>query len=190
MTKSVLVPIANGTEEIEAVSIIDTLRRAGAEVTVASVETQNSAPLQVIASRGVKLVADARIADCAGETYDCIALPGGMPGAEHLRDCAPLIGMLKQQKESGRLIAAICAAPAVVLKHHDLLENVKATCHPSFHNRLDPNQLSHNRVVADANIITSQGAGTAIEFALTIVEHLFGPAKKKEAGTAMVVQGV
>lgn len=185
MTKRVLVPIANGTEEIEAACIIDTLRRAGAEVTVASV-----GGLQVIASRGMKLVADARMSDCVNQTYDCIALPGGMPGAEHLRDSAPLIEKLKQQKQAGRLIAAICAAPAVVLKHHGLLENVQATCHPSFHTHLDPNQLSRNRVVIDANIITSQGAGTAIEFALTIVEHLISPAKKKEAATAMVVQGV
>jgi protein deglycase len=81
MAKRVLVPIADGSEEIEAVCIIDTLRRAGAEVTVASVDK-----LQVTASRGVKLVADARIAECTGQTYDCIALPGGMPGAEHLRD--------------------------------------------------------------------------------------------------------
>jgi 4-methyl-5(b-hydroxyethyl)-thiazole monophosphate biosynthesis len=98
-----------------------------------------------------------------------------------------LTAMLKKQKRSGRMIAAICAAPAVVLKHHGLLENVKATCHPSFHNRLDPNQLSRARVVVDANIITSQGAGTAIEFALTIVEHLIGPTKSKEVAAAMVV---
>ncbi len=78
MAKRVLVPIADGTEEIEATSIIDTLRRAGLEVTVASVGTA-----QVTASRGVKIAADALIADCANETYDCIALPGGMPGAEH-----------------------------------------------------------------------------------------------------------
>ena len=107
MSKKVLVPIANGTEEIEAACIIDTLRRAGAEVTVASVDD-----LQVTASRGMKLVADARISDCVSQTYDCIALPGGMPGAEHLRDSAPLIEKLKQQKQAGRLYGAICASPA------------------------------------------------------------------------------
>ena len=100
MAKKVLVPIADGSEEIEAVCIIDTLRRAGAEVTVASVDK-----LQVTASRGVKLVADARIADCASQTYDCIALPGGMPGAEHLRDSAELIEML-EEAEAGR--PAVC----------------------------------------------------------------------------------
>ena len=92
MAKKVLVPIADGSEEIEAVCIIDTLRRGGAELTVASV-----GKLQVTASRGVKIVADARIGDCVSQTYDCIALPGGMPGAEHLRDSVALIDLLKKQ---------------------------------------------------------------------------------------------
>jgi 4-methyl-5(b-hydroxyethyl)-thiazole monophosphate biosynthesis len=182
MAKKVLVPIADASEDIEAVATIDVLRRAGAEVTVASV-----AGRQVTASRGTKITADALIAECVDKDYDCIALPGGMPGSERLRDSEPLIAMLRKQKQAGRLIAAICAAPAVVLKHHGLLENVKATCHPAFHDRIDPQYLSRNPVVTDANIITSQGAGTAIEFALTIVEHLIGRAKSKEIAAAMVV---
>jgi 4-methyl-5(b-hydroxyethyl)-thiazole monophosphate biosynthesis len=183
MAKRVLVPIADGSEEIEAVCIIDTLRRAGAEVTVASV-----GKLQVTASRGVKIVADARIADCTGQTYDCIVLPGGMPGAEHLRDSAKLIEMLREQKQAGRLYAANCAAPAVVLQHHKLLEKVRATCHPAFLSKLNPAHASDERVVVDGHCVTSQGAGTAIEFALKLVELLFGPAKAKEVGTAMLVR--
>jgi 4-methyl-5(b-hydroxyethyl)-thiazole monophosphate biosynthesis len=181
MAKTVLVPIADGSEEIEAVCIIDTLRRAGAQVTVASVDG-----LQVTASRGVKLVADARIADCAGQTYDCIALPGGMPGAEHLRDSAVLIEMLKKQKQAGRLYGAICASPAVVLQHHKLLEKVRATSFPSLRNKLDPAYASEERVVVDGRCVTSQGPATAIEFALKLVELLFGPAQAKEVGTAML----
>ena len=184
MTKRVLVPIANGTEEIEAVSIIDTVRRAGAEVTVASVETS----LQVTASRGVKLVADARISDCVKQTYDCIALPGGMPGAEHLRDCAPLIEKLKQQKQSGRLYGAICASPAVVLQPHGLLQGVRATCFPSMRDRLDPAHASDERVVVDGNCVTSQGPGTAIPFALALVELLFDATKAREVAGAMLVE--
>jgi len=95
----VLVPIADGIEELESVTLIDVLRRAGAQVTVASV----SAALQVTASRKPKLVADAMIGDCAGTTFDAIILPGGMPGAEHLRDSVPLIELLKQQVQAGRL---------------------------------------------------------------------------------------
>jgi 4-methyl-5(b-hydroxyethyl)-thiazole monophosphate biosynthesis len=182
MAKKVLVPIADGTEEIEAACIIDTLRRAGTDVTVASVDQ-----LQVRASRGVKIVADVLIADCVSQTYDAIALPGGMPGAEHLRDCAPLITAIKEQKAAGRLYAAICASPAVVLKQHGLLDGVKATCYPSCRDQLDPAFTSTDRVVVDKNCITSQGPATAIDFALKLVEALFGPDKAREVGKAMLV---
>lgn len=182
MSKKVLVPIANGSEEIEAVCIIDTLRRAGAEVTVASIGI-----LQVTASRGVQIIADALLADCVGEIYDCIALPGGMPGAEYLRDSKPLIAKLKEQKAAGRLYAAICASPAVVLQHHGLLEGVRATCFPSFRNQLDPSYASDDRVVVDGPCVTSQGPGTAIEFALKLTDLLFGADKAKEVGKAMLV---
>jgi 4-methyl-5(b-hydroxyethyl)-thiazole monophosphate biosynthesis len=184
MAKKVLVPIADGSEEIEAVCIIDTLRRGGAELTVASVGA-----LQVTASRGVKIVADARIVDCVGRTYDCIALPGGMPGAEHLRDSAELIGMLKEQKQAGRLYAAICASPAVALQPHGLLDGVRrVTCFPSFRSRLDPAFASDERVVIDGNCVTSQGPGTAIEFALKLVELLFGAPKADEVAAAMLAR--
>ena len=133
MAKRVLVPIANGTEEIEAACIIDTLRRAGAEVTVASVDG-----LQITASRGMKMVADARISDCVNQTYDCIALPGGMPGAEHLRDSAPLIEKLKQQKQAGRLYGAICASPAVVLQPHGLLAKTQGNLLPRHARQTGP----------------------------------------------------
>lgn len=183
MSRRVLVPVADGTEEIEAVCIVDTLRRAGAEVTVASV-----GKLQITASRGVKIVADASIADCIGRTYDCIALPGGMPGAEHLRDCKPLIEKLKQQKEAGRLYGAICASPAVALRPHGLLDGVRATCFPSLRNQLDPAFASDERVVVDGNCVTSQGPATAILFALKLVELLFNPRKMKQIADAMLVR--
>jgi len=172
MTKKVLVPIANGTEEIEAVNIIDILRRAEADVTVASV-----CELQITASRGVNMVADRLIADCANETYDLIALPGGMPGAEHLRDSEVLTQLLKRQAREGRLYAAICAAPVVVLQHHGLLTNRRATCYPSFADSLTNRDAVEQRVVVDGNCITSQGPGTAMEFALKLVELLFGQQK-------------
>jgi len=183
MVKKVLVPIADGTEEIEAVCIIDTLRRAGLDVTVASV-----GKLQVTASRGVKLVADALIADCVNQSYDCIALPGGMPGAEHLRDSAELVAMLKKQKAAGKLYAAICASPAVALLPHGLLDGVKAaTCYPGFRSKLNPAQASDERVVVDGNCVTSQGPGTAIEFALKLIELLLGPQKAKDVAGPMLV---
>jgi 4-methyl-5(b-hydroxyethyl)-thiazole monophosphate biosynthesis len=183
MVKKVLVPIADGCEEIEAVCLIDTLRRAGIEVTVASVGR-----LQVIASRGVKLVADALIADCTHQTYDCIALPGGMPGAEHLRDSAELIAMLKKQKAAGRLYAAICASPVVALQPHGLLDGIRATCFPSVRGTLNPALASDERVVVDGHCVTSQGPGTAIEFALKLVELLVGPQKAKDVADPMLAR--
>ncbi len=185
MAKKVLVPIADGIEEIEAVCIVDTLRRAGIEVTVASVDK-----LQVTASRGVRLVADALIADCKNQTYDCIALPGGMPGAEHLRDSTELVGMLKKQKAAGRLYGAMCASPVVALQPHRLLEGVRATCFPSLRGKLPPSLAGDDRVVVDGNCVTSQAPGTAIEFALKLVELLLGPQKAKDVAGPMLVPGV
>jgi len=182
MTKKVLVPIADGTEEIEAVCIIDVLRRAEAEVVVASVGEK-----EVTCSRGVKIVADKLIGECLADTFDMIALPGGIPGAENLRDSADLITILKQQASGGGFFGAICAAPAVVLQTHGLLENRQATTHPGFADQLVPNASIESRVVVDGNCITSRGPGTALEFALKLVEILYGKEKALEVGEPMVL---
>ncbi len=184
MVKKVLVPIADGIEEIEAVCIIDVLRRAGAEVTVASVDR-----LEITASRGVRLVADKLIGVCADETFDLIALPGGMPGAEHLRDSAILTGMLKDQKQSGRLYAAICASPAVAFGTHGLLDDKTATCHPALAKELKCLEAVDSRVVTDGNCITSCGPGTAIEFALELIRLLYGKDTAKAVAGPMLVPG-
>ncbi len=184
MAKTVLVPIADGTEEIEAVCTIDTLRRSGARVTVASVMKE----LQITASRGVNLVADTLINACVGETYDLIALPGGMPGAEHLRDSQELTEMLKQQQQEGRLYAAICAAPAVVFQHHGLLAGKKATCHPAFVEKLEDKEAAENRVVVEGMCVTSRGPGTALEFALVLIELLFDAEQAEKVAGPMLVK--
>ena len=183
MEKTVLVPVADGTEELEAVAIIDVLRRAGATVTVASV-TGNR---QITASRGVVIVADALIEACAEKDYDLVVLPGGMPGAEHLRDSVDLIRILKRQREKERLYGAICASPAVVLAHHGLLEGRQATCHPSLVDQLPVKDRVDSRVVVDGNCLTSRGPGTAVEFALALVERLYGKDKREEVAAPMVI---
>ena len=182
MSRTALVPIADGTEEIEAVCIIDVLRRAGVSVTVASVGQQ-----QVTASRGTKLVADRPIGDCVGETYDLVALPGGMPGAEHLRDSKDLEMVLKRQQQEGRLYAAICAAPVLVLQHHGLLDRRRATCHPDFAGQLHDAAEVENRVVVDGPCVTSRGAGTALEFALKLVEMLYDEQEAQRIAGRMLV---
>ena len=183
MSKTALVAVADGTEELEAVTIIDVLRRAKAEVTVVSV-----AGLNITASRGVKLVADCVIDDCKQKTYDLIALPGGLPGAEHLRDCKTLIEMLKKQKQSGRLYAAICASPAVALTPHGLLDDKAATGYPSTADKLPNQAKASQRVVVDGNCITSQGPGTALEFSIELVRQLSGDAKAQEVARPMLVK--
>lgn len=181
MSKQVLVPIADGTEELEAVCIIDVLRRAGASVTVASV-----GDIQITASRGVKLVADKRVGDCVDELYDLIVLPGGIPGAEHLRDSRELEMLLRQQQEQGRWYGAICASPAVVLQHHKLLGQRRATCYPTYMDKLENADTDASRVVVDERCVTSRGPGTALAFSLKLVELLYGEEKAKEVAEAMV----
>jgi len=116
-TKKVLVPIGYGTEEIEAVVLVDVLRRAGADVTVASVEQK----LEVEGSSGTRLLADVLISKCADQVYDLVALPGGMPGAVRLRDCEILEKIMKRQAEDKRLYGAISMAPAITLLPWGLL---------------------------------------------------------------------
>jgi len=185
----VLVPIADFSEEIETSCITDTLVRAGAAVTVASVAPEGR--MQVTMSRGLKIVADAPIAECTDTKWDAIVLPGGMPGAEHLRDCATLTAMLKAQRATG-LVAAICASPAVVLKHHDLLPaGDAATCYPApaFKEKLESSWAPSATAVGDGGrVLTSQGPGTSLQFALHLVEMLFSKEKADEIAAQMLIK--
>ncbi|MDL2270124.1 DJ-1/PfpI family protein [Desulfosarcina sp. OttesenSCG-928-A07] len=174
MKKTVLVPVADGTEELEAVAIIDVLRRADAGVTVAAVGNN----LQITASRGVVLVADTTIDVCADKTFDLIALPGGLPGAEHLRDSVVLTDLLKRQFQENRLLGAICASPAVVLEFHGLLKGRTATCHPACTDQMRPETYVEQPVVTDQNCITGKGPGVAVDFALELVARLYGLEKR------------
>lgn len=180
MEKTALVPVADGSEELEAICIVDVLRRAGIRVDLASVDG-----LQVAASKGVKLVADCLMAACLDRAYDAIVLPGGMPGSEHLRDARDLIRMLRRHRDDGRIYGAICAAPAVVLHHHGLIQGSRITCHPNFRHLVTGVHLSDAAVVVDGNLVTSQGAGTAVEFSLKLVEILMGQEKAREVAAGM-----
>jgi 4-methyl-5(b-hydroxyethyl)-thiazole monophosphate biosynthesis len=186
MIKTALVPIAEGSEELEAVTIIDVLRRAGVEVTVAS--ANDGKKLQINGSNGTNIVADKMLSSCAENTYDLIAVPGGIPGSEHLAEHPVLDSLLRKQAEQGKLIGAICAAPAVVLASKGLLLDKTATCYPSYQQSLEAKEVDGEaRVVVDANYITSQGPGTALDFALELVEQLCGVVKREEVGAPMVL---
>ncbi|KAB1216499.1 hypothetical protein CJ030_MR4G023088 [Morella rubra] len=183
--RKVLVPIANGTEPMEAVITIDVLRRAGADVTVASVEKQ----LSVDAGHGIKIVADALVSDCGDGVFDLITLPGGMPGATNLRDCAALESLVKKQAADERLYAAVCASPAVALGPWGVLKGLKATCYPSFMEQLAPCATAvESRVQVDGRVVTSRGPGTTMEFAVALVEQLYRKEKANEVSGPLVMR--
>jgi len=180
----VLVPVADDSEEIETACITDVLVRAGADVTVASVGPE----LQVRMSRGLKVVADTLISDCVGTEWDVIACPGGMPGAERLRDSNELTALLKEQHQSGRWTAAVCASPAVVFSTHGLIgETATSYPAPAFKEQVGGG-WTDSKAVVDGNVITSQGPGTSLQFALKIVEVLYGIEKAEELAKQMVTK--
>ncbi|KAG8364255.1 hypothetical protein BUALT_Bualt19G0109200 [Buddleja alternifolia] len=181
--KKVLVPIGFGTEEMEAVIMIDVLRRAGAAVTVASVEER----LEVEASGGTRLVADSLISACSDEIYDLVALPGGMPGSSRLRDCKILQDITSKQAEAKRLYAAICAAPAITLLPWGLLKRKPTTCHPAFMDKISPFWAVKSNLQVSGELTTSRGPGTSFVFAVSLVEQLFGESVAKEICDLMLL---
>lgn len=173
---SVLVPLAKGCEELEAVTIIDLLRRAGVEVVSAGLE-----PGAVTASRGVVLVPDTTLDEVLERDFDMIVLPGGMPGADHLDNDPRIAQLLGRQAGGDRFIAAICAAPKV-LANAGLLSGKQATSYPGFVDKMGLADVEYlvEPVVQDGKVITSRGPGTAMDFALTLIENLLGRDKRDE----------
>jgi len=179
--RTALVPLAQGCEEIEAVTIIDVLRRAGVKVTVAGIESLN-----IKGAHGIRFEAAILISKCLKNEYDLIALPGGMPGAENLRDSKELTQLLRRQQKKNKLFAAICASPAVVLQHHGLIADKRITCHPDFMDSLPHSQVVEMSTVNDKGCITSCAPGTAMEFALALVKELCGEDVAADIAMAMV----
>jgi len=172
MTK-VLIPLAQGCEELEAVTVIDILRRAGIQVITAGLE---AGPVR--ASRGTVLVPDATLEDALRNEFDMIVLPGGMPGSEHLKNDKRVIAALQKMAADGKYTAAICAAP-MALHAAGLLQDKKATSFPGVLDAMPGSHTyMHDRVVVDGRIVTSKGPGTAMDFALTLVELLVGKSKR------------
>lgn len=186
MTKKILVPIAPGTEEMEAVTVIDMMVRTGYDVVVASADFDGK--LSMTASRGVTLTADCLLVDVADDEFDAVVLSGGLQGAEVFRDSPVLLEIIKQQQYDGKLVAAICAAPALVLQHHNLYPNALMTCHPSLQHTIASDKLRVKRVTYDIdhNLITSQGPGSALEFAMEIIIKLSGKAHAWRVAEPMV----
>lgn len=166
-----LVVLAEGFEEIEAVTVIDVLRRASVEVTVAAL---TSSPVR--GARRIAVQADVPLAEVESRSFDAVVLPGGMPGAKHLKEDPRVLELVRRQVAAGKLTAAICAAP-IALEAAGVLEGRRATCYPGYD--LPSARMSEERVVEDGPIVTSRGVGTALDFALALVARLVGPERAK-----------
>nr|GEW75662.1 protein DJ-1 homolog C [Tanacetum cinerariifolium] len=182
-TPRVLIPVANGSEDIEVVTVVDILRRAKVDVTVASVEKT----LPILGSQGMKMVADTLIKNAAESRYDLIILPGGDSGIERLQKSRILKRLLKEQVSSGRNYGAICSSPLILLKH-GLLQNKKVTAHPSVLSKLESNTVVSSQVVIDGQLITCRGISSAPEFALAIIAKFFGHGRAKSVAAGLVFE--
>ncbi len=178
----VLMPLADGFEEIEALAVVDVLRRAEIEVVLAGL---HDGPVK--SARNVRIIPDAVIDAVNASSFDMIILPGGQPGTDNLNADPRIHELLKEFESKDKLIGAICAAPSI-LASAGLLDGRRATSYPTYSNRLIGASYEDRPVICDGNIITSQGAGTAISFGLEIVTRLAGKNKSGEVAAAMLVQ--
>lgn len=177
---TVLVPLAQGCEEIEAVTIIDILRRAGITVVSAGLDGQ-----PVRASRGTLLIPDSTLEAALKQAYDMVVLPGGQPGTDNLKADPRILALLNSMAQQDKYVCAICAAPSV-LATAGVLDGKLATSFPGALDGFSSVQQQAGAVVEDGKFITSRGPGTAMDFALTLVERLAGKAKRQQVEAGLV----
>jgi 4-methyl-5(b-hydroxyethyl)-thiazole monophosphate biosynthesis len=180
--KSAVVFLAPGFEEIEAVTAIDVLRRAGVRVIVAGTREGS-----VTGSHEITVQPDARIEEVDPESVDMVVLPGGLPGSVHLRDDPRVRAFVQALDRAGKYTCAICAAPTV-LKAAGVAAGRKLTSHPVVQEDFRDCDYREDRVVVDGTVVTSRGAGTALEFSLELVRLLVGPDKARELAAAMIAR--
>ncbi|MDH5370459.1 MAG: DJ-1/PfpI family protein [Gammaproteobacteria bacterium] len=178
---TVLVPLAQGCEELEAITVTDLLTRAGIHVVTAGLDEK-----VVIASRGMKLVPDKELNEVLSDDFDMIVLPGGLPGADHLNNDQRIQTIVKRLATNNKYTAAICAAPRV-LATAGLLDGKQATSFPGALDNFPVNNMTYEEkaVVVDGKVITSRGPGTAMDFSLTLIELLAGKEKRDEVEAAL-----
>jgi len=180
--KSVLVPLADGFEEIEALAVVDILRRGGVRVVTASLDEEPA----VRAAHGVTVLADAPLVGVVGDSYDAIILPGGGEGTANLRASSSLAERLRRQKAGGGLVCAICAAPTV-LEAAGVLKDEKVTCYPGCEDGLARPRVEAS-VVEDGNVITGRAPGSAVAFALAVLKRLCGNEAALQVAAGLVTE--
>ena len=191
MSKRAIVLLAEGFEEVEAVTPIDYLRRAGVELATAAIGKNKL----VNGSHGIQICADTTLGALLEDgklsafTWDCVVVPGGLPGSDNLAVSAETQKFLKEMDCAGKLICAICAAPARVLAPLGLLKGKKFTCYPGEEKKVADGEWKQDRVAADGNIITSRGAGTAGEFSCAIIDALLGGGEGKKIAKKVLLAG-
>lgn len=166
--KKVVLFLAEGFEEVEAITPADFLRRAGVDLTIAGVTGKT-----VTGAQGIKIECDVEVSGLTGD-FDCVVIPGGMPGAANIAKDGDTVKIIEAALERGAMVGAICAAPAVVLGSNGLIKGKKFTCYPGFETTFQGSVFSDERVVIDGNLITSRGPGTAAEFSEALIEYLCG----------------
>lgn len=176
----VLIPVADGTEEMEAVIVADTLRRAKWEVVIAGLKEG-----PITASRGVRIIPDSTMDRVLPGAFDAIVIPGGGAGVANLAKDERVLNAVRTLHQAGKLVAAVCAGP-LLLQAAGILDGRRATCHPAVAERLTRATRLDDAVVEDGNVITSRGPGTSIRFALKIIERVDGAATAAEVARAMV----
>ncbi|WP_343209217.1 DJ-1 family glyoxalase III [Anaerolentibacter hominis] len=161
--------LADGFEEIEGLTVVDLLRRAGIDITMVSIQGD----LKITGSHGIVVQADKLFSEIDPEDADMLILPGGLPGTNHLAEHEGLVKALKQFYKEGKMLAAICAAPGVLGMNH-ILEGKRATCFPGHEEKLLGAEYTGEKVTVDKNVITGRGMGASMEFGLEIVSHFKG----------------
>lgn len=179
-----IVPLAEGFEDIEAVTIVDVLRRGGVEVVTAA----TGPGLEVLGAHGTRIKADASFADVSSDMYDAIVLPGGSQGTENLRSDERVIALLRRMNDERALICAICAAPVVLVEAGVLLDGQHITCYPTLTPELD-RPCAHVPVVADRNVVTGQGPAAAMLFAHVVLSRLLGETAARKVARGMLFDG-
>ncbi len=177
----VAVLLADGFEEVEAMAVVDVLRRAEIEVVIAGLHDGH-----IASARKVRVIPDTVIETLRADDFDMLVLPGGQPGSDNLNADARVGALIRDFDKEGKLFGAICAAP-IVLGSAGVLAGKRATSYPTYRDRLGGAVYEEKAVVADGNVLTSRGAGTALCFGLAIVERLVGREKALKIKDAMLI---